>query len=209
MKKKIRTIDPNKPDPDLILETAKIIKKGGVVAFPSDTCYGLAVNPFDTQAIARLFEIKGRNTDKGIILLVSSIAMLESLTEDLSPFSKSMMKAFWPGPLTLIFKKKQHLPDQLSGTHQNIGIRYPKAQVPIRLIEKVGFPITATSANQSGSATAQTAAEIAESIGDSLDLILDAGHCNRLPSTLLDTTLMPPEILRKGIISQKQIKKFL
>jgi len=207
MKNKIIPIDPDHPDPALILKAANIIKNGGIIAFPSDTCYGLATNPFDAQAVDRLFKIKGRDACKGIILLVSSMEMLEALTKNLSPLSKSMMKAFWPGPLTLILEKKPHLSDRLSGTHQTIGIRYPKAQIPIQLIKKTGFPISATSANKSGETSAQSAEEIKESLGENLDLILDAGHCKGLPSTIIDTTVIPPKLLRKGALSEKRMGK--
>lgn len=209
MKKKIIAIDPKNPDPALILKTAKIIKDGGIIAFPSDTCYGLAANPFDPEAVDRLFKIKGRNPNKGIILLIASIDMLERLTKNLSPLSESIMQEFWPGPLTLIFERKDHLLDRLAGTQQGIGIRYAKAKIPIQLVKKVGLPITATSANKSGERTAQSAEEINESIGKNLDLILDAGHCNGRPSTILDTTVIPPKMLREGILSKKLMEKLL
>lgn len=209
MKQKIIPIDPLNPDPLLISKAAKIIKNGGVVAFPTDTCYGLAVNPFDPQALDRLFEIKGRKSGKAIILLVSDMDMLGNLIIRVSPLQKSFMEAFWPGPLTLILNKKPRVPEQLGGKQQTIGIRYPKAEIPLRLIEKVGLPITATSANQSGKPTAQSAQEIEENIGANIELILDAGHCGQTASTILDLTVTPPKILRKGQIPEYLIDRLV
>ncbi len=200
--KKTVAIDPLFPDPALLSKTAKIIQNGGLVAFPTDTCYGLAVNPFDPEAVARLFETKGRLSCKPIILLVSGREMLKDLIRNPTPIAKTLMAQFWPGPLTLIFEKSSRVPDQLSAADKTIGIRYPKAEVPIGLILKTGFPLTATSANRSGQPTAASAAEIETALGNALDLILDAGPCERLPSALVDTTVSPAKILRKGNISR-------
>lgn len=209
MKKKIIPINPLDPDPLLISKAAKVIKNGGIVAFPTDTCYGLAVNPFDPQAVNRLFEIKGRKTCKPIILLVSGIHMLEDLIIRVSPLQKSFMEEFWPGPLTLILNKNDRIPDRLGGKCQTIGIRYPNAEIPLRLIEKVGLPITATSANLSGEPTARSAKEIQESLGENIELILDAGHHGQAASTILDLTVTPPKILRKGQISENLIDRLV
>ncbi len=207
MTKKIISINPITPDPSLISKAAKIIRNGGIVAFPSDTCYGLAVNPFDAKAVDRLFAVKGRSVSKAIILLISDIKMLENLISTLSPLSKSIMAEFWPGPLTLILNKNRRVPNELSGKNKTIGIRYPKAEIPIQLIKNLEFPLTATSANQSGKPTAESAEEIKESIGKNIELILDAGHCGQAPSTILDMTVMPPKMLRTGELSRKLIKK--
>lgn len=207
--KKVIPIDPISPDPSLLLRAANILQQGGVVAFPTDTCYGLAVNPFDPIAVTHLFKIKGREATKPIILLIAQLSMLETLVKNPSPLAKAVIQEFWPGPLTLIFLKKPVLPDLLTAGNETVGIRLPTAVIPIRLILETGFPLTATSANRSGQTPAASAAEIEETFGNDLDLILDSGTCDATPSTVLDLTGPHPKILREGKTPVNSLEKFL
>lgn len=206
--KKIVSISAISPDPSLISKTAEILQNGGLVAFPTDTHYGLAVNPFNARAVERLFKIKGRPADNPIILLISGRDMLDGLITETSAIAKTIMDKFWPGPLTLIFNKTRHVPDRLSAGKQTIGIRYPKADISIHLIRASGFPLTATSANRSGQATGTTAKEIEKNLGRHLDLILDAGCCEGLPSTIVDLAGHLPKILREGRLPGKRLESF-
>jgi len=115
------------------------------------------------------------------------------------------MNRFWPGPLTLVFKASKHLPDLLTGGTGTIGVRFPNAVLPIRLIERVGFPITATSANRSGEPSPASAQQVESALGTSVDCILDGGPCSTLPSTVLDVTTAEPNLLREGRISAEQL----
>lgn len=206
--KKIIQIDSTAPEPSLLLHTANILQNGGVVAFPTDTCYGLAVNPFDPSAVTRLFKIKGREATKPIILLIAQLSMLDTLVKTPSPLAKAVIQEFWPGPLTLIFQKKAVLPDLLTAGQPTIGIRLPKAIIPLKLILEAGFPLTATSANRSGQPPAVSALEIEDTLGNDLDLILDSGTCDSTPSTVLDLTGPDPNILRKGKIPSDLLENF-
>ncbi len=199
--KKVIPIDPDDPDSSLLSDAAALIRKGGVVAIPTDTFYGLAADPFDPKVISRLFEIKGRDASKPILLLISRLEMLPSLVEGLSPLAEKIIGRFWPGPLTLIFKASKRLPGLLTGGRGTIGIRFPNATLPVRLIDQVGFPITATSANRSGAPSPASAQMVEQAFGASIDSILDGGPCSTIPSTVLDLTTPEPNLLREGRVS--------
>jgi L-threonylcarbamoyladenylate synthase len=203
--RKVIPIDPDDPDPSILSDVAALIRKEGVVAIPTDTFYGLAADPFDAKVVSRLFGIKGRETSKPILLLISGLQMLPPLVEEISPLAEKIMSRFWPGPLTLIFKASKRLPDLLTGGTGTIGIRFPNAILPIRLIDRVGFPITATSANRSGEPSPASAQEVERSLGVAIDAILDGGPCSTLPSTILDVTTSEPNLLREGRISAEQL----
>lgn len=203
--KKVIPIDPDDPDSAVLGAAAALIRTNGVVAIPTDTFYGLAANPFDAKVLSRLFEIKGRDPSKPILLLISRPQMLPSLVEEISPLAQKVMGRFWPGPLTLIFKASKRLPDLLTGGTGTVGIRFPNATLPVRLIDRVGFPITATSANRSGEPSPASAQEVERSLGASLDCILDGGSCSTLPSTVLDLTTPKPILLREGRVSADEL----
>lgn len=203
--KKVIPVDPDDPDPSVLLDVAALIRKGGVAAIPTDTFYGLAADPFDSKVVSRLFEIKGRESSKPILLLISELRMLPALVEEVSPLAERLIRRFWPGPLTLIFKASKRLPDRLTGGTGTIGIRFPNAALPIRLIEAIGAPITATSANRSGEPSPASAQEVERNLGDSVDCILDGGTCSTLPSTVLDVSAPEPHLLREGRVSAEQL----
>jgi len=205
----IRRILPGNPAQSLLSEAATIIRQGGVVAFPTDTFYGLAVNPFDPAAVARLFKIKNRSPLKPILLLISGMDMLGMLVEPPDSLARELMQEFWPGPLTLILKAQKHLPEALTGGSGKIGIRLPDAALPIRLMAEARLPLTATSANLSGEPSPATAQEVLSRLGGEIDLTLDGGPCNTVPSSLLDMTVSPLLLLRKGRIPSTLLAPFL
>ncbi len=208
--KKLHLLDPVHPDPAILAEAAKVLQNGGIIAFPTDTFYGLAVNPNDDAAVKRLFKLKRRPPSKPIIILIDQPAKLNDLIKNCdTPLLKKIMENFWPGPLTLVLKEKGHLNKQITGGTETIGIRLPKAAIPIGIIQKTGFPITATSANRSGEPAAMTANEIEKTMGPELDLILDGGKYEGMPSTLLDLSKPIPRILRKGKVSSDQLEPFI
>jgi len=188
-------------DDAAIQKAAQIIKGGGVVAFPTDTFYGLAANPFDGKAVDRLFDIKNRPRNNPIMILISDESQLGSLVQNVPESAKTLMKRFWPGPLTIVFPCAG-LPDILCGGSGNIGIRFPLHRVSTELIRQSGTPITATSANISGGANPTTAQDVFESIGEKVDLILDGGKAaGSLASTVVKVG-NKIEIIREGQISK-------
>jgi L-threonylcarbamoyladenylate synthase len=152
-----------------------LLCQGGLIAFPTETYYGLGVDPFNTEALARLFAVKQRQPDKPVLVLVAEQAQVSELAAEVPAVLHRLMTAFWPGPLTLVFPGRASLPSLLTGGTGNVGIRQSPHPLAARLLAAFGGPITATSANRSGAPPATTAAEVQESLGSEIDLILDGG----------------------------------
>lgn len=205
---KVVQIDRINPDPLALSHAGDEIRQGGLIAFPTDTYYGLGVNPFDQSAVSRLYEIKGRPVSKPILLLIDGIDRLNYLVRTISPLAEAVMECYWPGPLTLVFDALPILPDFLTAGTGTIGIRFPDAAIPNSLISEAGFPLTATSANRSGEPSPSDASDVIRMIGTDLDVILDGGGCQSTPSTLLDLTSDRPKILREGCISTETLVQF-
>ncbi|MBT3514837.1 MAG: threonylcarbamoyl-AMP synthase [Nitrospina sp.] len=187
-----------------------ILKSGGVIAFPTDTFYGLGVDPFNEKGIRRVFEIKSRSYNKPLLVLISTKAQINQLALNRSQEAERLVKRCWPAPLTLIFNAVPSLPDILTSNTGKIATRLPKSAWTRHLIQTVGFPLTATSANKNGEKDTQTAQEVLNSFGNSIDLIIDPGPApGGKVSTLLDTTKTPPTILRTGAITQQEIDSCL
>lgn len=205
---RIISIDSAHPDLSVLSEAATVIQRGGLVAYPTDTYYGIAADPFNAKAVSRLFKVKKRSRSKAILLLINDVAELRVLVDRVSPLAEAVIKQFWPGPLTLIFQAASSLPNALIAGTGKIGIRLPAAPLPSALIRISGFPLTATSANISGQPASVTTLEVAEMIGEDLDLILDGGLCAPLPSTLLDLSDDSPKILREGRVPTASLSVF-
>jgi len=189
-------------------EIVSLLRSGGIIAFPTDTAYGLGADPFNTAAIDRIFQIKGRPETKPILLLVSSVEMAESVTEPAGVFH-NLAERFWPGPLTMILPAAKSVPLKVTAGTQKIGVRWPAAAFATRLVERFGYPITATSANRSGLPAAITAEEVREQLDESVDALIDGGSLpSRGGSTVIDLTLDPPLLLREGPISFKTLQYF-
>jgi len=188
-----------------VSETRKVLKKGGIVAFPTDTFYGLGVNPYNRIAVDKIYEIKGRDPEKPLLLLIDSIKKLENLVEEPSAASIKLMQTFWPGPLTLLFKPKP------TSIHENIsagliGIRQPGNPVTRNILSTLDHPLTAPSANISGDHPAKTAQQVQDIFGEKVELILDAGECKGgKPSTVINATNNPARLIRVGEIDFKKI----
>ena len=185
----------------------QIILKGGIVAFPTESFYGLAVDASDEDAIRRLFKIKIRRDNSPILVLIPSLEYLEEYVEDVPEVALRLVERFWPGGLTLLFKAGSEVSPLLTAGTGKIGVRISSHPVAAALTRAVGSSITGTSANISGQKGCVTAKEVYESLGIGVDLILDAGRtAGGKGSTILDVTINPPEIIREGIISRQQIQ---
>lgn len=190
-------INPKDPDNKLIKLAAKILKSGGIVAMPTDTVYGIAAIPSNKKAVERLYKIKKRENKKPIALLVSSKLMAAKFAAGMPKTAAKMINKYWPGPLTIIFKKKKSVPDFLTSGLPTIGIRMPGNNIALKLIRACGGALAVTSANISGKKAATTAKEIA-SLKD-IDLILDGGRSGiGAPSQVIFVNNDRIEILRKG-----------
>jgi L-threonylcarbamoyladenylate synthase len=193
-----------------VLDTAiSILKCGGVVAFPTDTVYGVGANPFQPEAVRKLYQIKGRPIDKPIPILVGSIGDVEQVAQNLpSPFFQ-LAERFWPGALTLIVEAK-NLPSEVTAGGKTVGVRMPDHPLALELLRRFDGPVATTSANRSDEPPATSAAEVRTQLGDRVDLIWDGGQTfTKIASTVLDLSVSPPRIRRHGGISEGQLTPYL
>jgi len=188
-----------------IEKAVEILRGGGVIAFPTDTVYGIGADAFNALAVKRVFEIKNRPMNLPLPLLISSTEQLSVLAGDISELAWFLIKRFWPGGLTLILPKADSLAPHL-GSGSNVGVRQPNHPVCLALIQRLGNPIIGTSANISGRPAALTASEVREHLEGKLDFVLDGGRCpGGKESTIVDVTGEQPIILRPGIIPATDI----
>ena len=206
----ILKVKPSNPESweSMIAETQKVLKGGGVIAFPTDTFYGLGANPYNTKAVDKIYSIKGRDPEKPLLLLIDSILKLDDLAEEISEASAKLIESFWPGPLTMLFKPKHTIPKNI--TTGLIGIRQPGNSITRKILAGLNYPLTAPSANISGEDPTTTAEQVKDRLGNKVNLILDAGICRGgEPSTLVDTTQTPVRLVRAGAINFKSIQESL
>lgn len=194
--------------PAAISHAVDILNRCGLVAFPTDTVYGLAARAFDEKCIERLYVVKGRNHAKAIALLISKIEQLDQVAVEIPETARELAANFWPGPLTLVLKRHPSLPDILS-TDETIGVRIPDHPVALALMNVTG-PLAVTSANLSGQEPTCTAKEVLEQLNQRIHLILDGGTspCG-LPSTVVDCLTPEIKILRPGPLSFSQLQAVL
>jgi len=192
-----------KSNPRGIKKAAQIVLQGGVIAFPTETFYGLAADSSNEFALKKIFQVKKREEGKPLLLLVADRSWLKGLVQEISPQAGRLMDKFWPGPLTLVFKASPHLSPLLTADTGKIGIRLSPHPVTQALVQAVGRAITGTSANLSGHPGTLTAREVHQSLGESLDAVLDGGKTAGGPgSTVLDLSDPTPRIIREGMISR-------
>ena len=206
----ILKVKPSNPESweSMIAETQKVLKGGGVIAFPTDTFFGLGANPYNTKAVDKIYSIKGRDPEKPLLLLIDSILKLDDLAEEISEASAKLIESFWPGPLTMLFKPKHTIPKNI--TTGLIGIRQPGNLITRKILAGLNYPLTAPSANISGEDPTTTAEQVKDRLGNKVNLILDAGVCRGgEPSTLVDTTQTPVRLVRAGAINFKSIQESL
>jgi len=203
-------IDPIHPELELLLEGVQYLQAGELVAFPTETVYGLGANALDASACSKIFAAKGRPQDNPLIVHVCNRAMANMLVEGWTPEAELCVQHFWPGPLTLVLPKKTNVPDIVTGGLANVAIRMPSHPVALRLIEETGLPIAAPSANLSGRPSPTKGSHVWHDMKGKIPLILDGGACPvGLESTVLDVSGEVPTILRAGGISKEQLEEVL
>ena len=195
------------PEPAVIAEAALVLARGGLVAFPTETVYGLGARGLHEADVRRIFAAKERPTGHPLILHVDSEAMARTLTTAWSDRASRLAVAFWPGPLTLVVARAPHVPDVVSGGLHSVGVRAPQHPVALALIRAVGEPVAAPSANAHTHISPTTAAHVVRSLGDRVDLVLDAGPCTHgIESTVVDIVSDPPRVLRAGAAGLEAIR---
>lgn len=204
----ILRVHPDEPQPDRINYIVSCLRKGNVVALPTDSFYGLAVDPVNLHAVEQIYRIKSRQRNKPLSLLIASLAQAYELARDTNPLLDKLADRFWPGPLTIIVKAGCKLPLRSTANTGNVALRVPGAAIPRAVVECLGLPITATSANLQGAFECVDAASVLDQIGDLVQLIVDGGPTGHTqPTTIVDLTQEDGrwEILREGAIPAHEI----
>lgn len=197
----ILKVDPEKPEQSIISAAVQIFREGGIIAYPTETFYGLGADGLNDQAVEKIFSIKGRDRKIPISVIIGEMNDLKCLVRDIPECASRLIDAFWPGALTLIFRASENIPPFLSSGSGKIGIRISSNPVAIALAKALCHPITSTSANISGAKECTSAGEVLTRIGEKIDAVIDGGHTpGGLGSTIVDITDQPPVILREGAI---------
>ena len=208
MSAEILRVHPDEPQPDRIDYIASCLRKGDVVALPTDTFYGLAVDPVNLHAVEQIYQIKTRQKHKPLSLLIASVFQAYQLVRETDVLFDRLAERFWPGPLTIIVRAGTRLPLRSTAHTGNVALRVPDAAIPRAVVERFGLPITATSANLQGAPECVHAACVRDQIGDRVPLIIDGGPTGRsLPTTIVDLSLGPGrwEILREGAVPTHEV----
>ncbi len=193
-----------------LVRAAELIRGGGLVAFPTETVYGLGANALDAHAVDRIFWAKGRPSTSPLIVHVDSVEMARSLVLDWPASAETLARRFWPGPLTLVLPKHPSIPDIVTAGLGTVGIRIPAHPIALDLIRRAGVPIAAPSANPFTRLSPTTAEHVRESLGGVVDLVLDGGPTRvGIESTVLSLAVSPPQLLRPGMVSQAEIEALI
>ena len=206
----ILKISPDSPQRDAIDYAASFIKRGDVVAIPTDTFYGLSADPFNLAAIERVFQIKGRPENRALPILVDSVEQAVELARDIPDAFLTLAHKFWPGALTIVVEATHRLPLKVTGNSGRVALRWADSRITTALIGAVGGPVTGTSANLSGHPSCSNASALAEQLGTRIPLILDSGDTNgTLASTIVKIDGGNWSIVREGAIPNVQVEQAL
>lgn len=204
----LRRIDVENIDTAIIQEASDILKKGEMVAFPTETVYGLGANALDEMASNKIYEAKGRPSDNPLIVHVADMEQLKPLVKNIPESAKKLMNAFWPGPLTIVFNKSNKVPYGTTGGLDTVAIRMPDNKIALKLMEISGIPIAAPSANTSGRPSPTKASHVMEDLNGKISMVLDGGDVGiGIESTIVDVTSDVPMILRPGYINKKMLEE--
>ena len=209
MKTILAKVDLRQPEAMEIIQTAaKILQEGGLVAFPTETVYGLGGNGLDSTACEKIYIAKGRPSDNPLILHISEFEELQPIVREVSPAAKALMDAFWPGPLTMVFPKSDIVPEKATGGLDTVAVRFPNHPVARAIIKAAGLPIAAPSANSSGKPSPTRASHVEFDLNGKIDMIVDGGAAEwGLESTIVDVSGEVPMILRPGAVTKEMMEE--
>ena len=200
MPTKLVAIDPRHPASEPLAESASVLSAGGLVAFPTETFYGLGAAALDRNAVRRVFTLKGRPESRPLLVLVDGVAMAESIAE-IPWHARALIARHWPGPLTLVFHARPVVHDDVTASTGTIGVRWTSHPVARGLATALRAPVTAPSANPTGAMPPTSASQVIAAFPDAIDVVLDAGETTGgLPSTVVDVTVDPPRVIRAGAV---------
>lgn len=206
----ILKVDPKYPDMDIIYRAGEVLKSGGLVAFPTETVYGLGADGLNVKACQKIYEAKGRPSDNPLILHISERGQLNRIVSSVPENAEKIMDAFWPGPITIIFPKTSRVPNEITGGFNTVAVRFPENKVARAIISAAGKPIAAPSANSSGRPSPTRASHVEFDLGGKIDMIIDGGPAGvGLESTIIDCTGEAPVILRPGAVTKEMIESVI
>lgn len=199
-------VDPVRPDPTALAHAVAMLRKGGVVAIPTDTLYGLAADPWNPAAVAKIFRIKGRPDDRALPLVASDVTQVEEWIGAMNSVARRLAQQFWPGPLTLVMRAPDTIAPEVTAGGQTVGVRVPAHAVTRALCAAFERPVTATSANISGQAATDDPEKVASALASGLDLLLESGTTpGGPPSTIVDLTHGEIRLIREGAVLWKDV----
>jgi L-threonylcarbamoyladenylate synthase len=202
-------IDPEQPGARAIERAAAAIRRGEIVAIPTDALYALVCDPLNLHAVGRIFDAKGREKDRALPFLVSDLVMAEDLAKEISARFFLLARRFWPGPLTIIVPASSRVPLKVTGNTGRLALRQPNSRVAIALLERLNQPLVATSANVSGQPTCTSGIEVFGAMDGRVDLVLDGGLATGMGATTVDVTEPYWRLIKEGAIGEKEIAEVL
>ena len=203
-------VDPAEPDPAVIEEAATLLRAGEVIAIPTETVYGLAADGLNEKAVAKIFALKERPADRPLVLFVSDPTEVERLTKGMSDKARQLIRAFWPGPLTIVLRRAEEVSRTVTAGGETVGIRCPDDAVARELARVLGRPLATSSANISGAEAPRDAAGVMRQLGGKIPMILDGGPTRiGIPSTVVDLTVDPAAIVREGAVGKERLQKYI
>jgi L-threonylcarbamoyladenylate synthase len=206
----ILRVDPSHPEPGPLARAAEVLRRGGLVAFPTETVYGLGANALDADAVSRIFAAKGRPANNPVIVHVENAAQAQGIAASWPEAAARLAQRFWPGPLTLVLPKSPRVPDVVTAGGPTVAVRVPAHPVALALLRTSGLPVAAPSANRSTQLSPTTAEHVLHGLEGRIDLLLDGGPTTGgLESTVLDLTATPPRLLRPGLVAPAEIEALL
>jgi L-threonylcarbamoyladenylate synthase len=206
----ILKISAGNSEEKILARAVEILKGGGIIAYPTETFYGLGADATNEKAIKKVFAAKGRDFKNPVSLIIGQTENIPPLVQDIPESARKLMAAFWPGALTVVFQASNKISPLLTAGSGKIGLRVSSHPLALKLVQKLKRPLTATSANLSGAPECTRASEVAEQIGDKIDAIVDLGDTpGTKGSTIIDVTCDPMIILREGTISRKTIEQYI
>lgn len=206
----VLSINPLAPEAAVVQSAADVLRQGGLVAYPTETVYGLAASAFLVDSIARVFDAKQRPFHQALPVQIADTGDIATLARDISPEADSLIQAFFPGPLTLVFYRLPTVSLTVTGGGPTLGLRMPDHAVPLAVMRAFGAPVVCTSANLTGRRAPMSAADVLEDLDGQIDLILDGGPTHdRIASTVLDVSVRPARLLREGKITRAALEAFL
>src|SRR5262245_14088452 len=207
MQTQLLCVNAKAPEAEILSRGAAVLRGGGMVAFPTETVYGLGADAMNPMAVARLFAAKGRPPTNPLIVHVADIAVALFLVRKFPVVARTLAERFWPGPLTLVLPKSEHVLDLVTAGGPTVALRAPAHPVALGLLRACGLPLAAPSANPSGFLSPTTAEHVVKALAGKIDMVLDAGPTpGGLESTVLDVNVIPPRLLRPGLVTAAQIE---